>query len=108
WQPPSGTCPQMGAIVVVVVEVDVVVDVVGVPPNSTAPMSHRTPCGRETSRWSSASQAGSPLPGAAGFPASMSGLPGSGAWVGVGPPLSCKGPRLALTPVTLPLVSPPT
>jgi len=39
----------MGGIVVVVVEDEVVVevDVVGLP-NSTAPMSHRTPCGRGT------------------------------------------------------------
>ena len=55
-------------------------------PDSNAPMSQATPCGLVTPRWSVSGQE-------ALSPASMAGLPGSSAWVSMGPPLSCKGPR---------------
>ena len=48
-------------------------------------MSGALPWGREMPRWSVVT------PGTA-TPASMAGLPGSRAWVKVGPPLSASGP----------------
>ena len=52
--------------------------------SSYAPMSQLAPCGRVTPRWSVVGQS-------AAFAASIAGLPGSRAWVWVGPPLSASG-----------------
>jgi len=52
--------------------------------NSNDPISQFVPWGRAMPRWSVAGQATL-------SPASMAGLPGSSAWVKVGPALSCKG-----------------
>jgi hypothetical protein len=49
-QSPRGVAAQNGGSVVLVVELVVVLVVVGVPPTSTAPMSHRAPCGRDAPR----------------------------------------------------------
>src|SRR5439155_83254 len=86
-------------VVVVVVEDVVVVEepalvVATVVPgtNSYAPItqvampSPLPSAGREKPRWS-VRGGGQSLP-----PASMAGLPGNSAWVGVGPPLPCRGP----------------
>ena len=64
---------------------------------SNAPMSQRPallrfPSGRLRPRWSVAAQESPPLPGPAGFAASIAGLPGSKARVSVGPPLSFSSP----------------
>src|SRR5262245_7711553 len=56
---------------------------------SKEPASQAGPWGRATPRWSVAGQS-------AASAASMAGLPGSRACVGVGPPLSPSGPRSAL------------
>src|SRR5215203_1153559 len=53
--------------------------------NSKAPMSQAAPCGRLTPRWSVAG-------GGHSTAASIAALPGSKAWVCVGPPLSASGP----------------
>src|SRR5262249_45813674 len=61
--------------------------------NSTAPTSTVLLTTRLKPRWSNNAPAGTaPL-----TPASMTGLPGSGASVSVGPPLFCKGPSSGLS-----------
>ena len=64
-----------------------VVNVVVVPAGctSTAPTSQATPDGRRKPRWS---VAGQPAAG----PALITGLPGSGRWVSVTPPLLSRKP----------------
>src|SRR5439155_18760473 len=63
-----------------------------VPPTSYAPISQVAipsplpSSGRGKPRWSVAGG------GQSSPPASIAGLPGNSAWVGVGPPLSCSGP----------------
>src|SRR5262249_9537297 len=69
-------------------------------------MSQRGPTGRATPRWSVASHAPSPLPGDAGLPASIAGLPGSSAWLSVGPSLSPRGPSFGSAPVMSPVAFP--
>ena len=56
--------------------------------SSKAPISTPAPWGRATRRWSV-------VPARAGSPALRAGLSGRKAWVMVGPPLSCSGPRRA-------------
>src|SRR5437870_471184 len=90
-----------GSVVVVVVVVEdvvvmeeaaLVVVTGAVAPSSYAPISHVAmpsplpSSGRGKPRWSVAG-GGQSFP-----PASIAGLPGKSAWVGVGPPLSCSGP----------------
>src|SRR5437867_5211664 len=71
-------------------------------------MSHRPPCGRATPRWSVGAQAPSALPGGAGLPALIAGLPARSAWFGVGPPLAAGGARRGSCPATFPVASPPS
>src|SRR5262249_7835699 len=75
---------------------------------SYAPMSHRPPCGRGTPRWSVVAQAPSALPGGAGLPALIAGLPARSAWFGVGPPLAGGGASRGSCPTRLPAESPPS
>jgi len=93
----------VGVAVLVAVGVGVLV-AAGLLPISTAPMSQvrlvAPKTGRTTPRWSVAWQAPPPLPGAAGLPASMAGLPGKSACVEVGPPLFVSGPSLGLMGAT--------
>src|SRR5262245_33408847 len=64
------------------------------------------PSTRVRPRWSAAGQAVAPLPGDAGLPASIAGLPARRACVSVGPPLLPSGPRRGAAPVTTPVMSP--
>ena len=70
------------------------VGVGGVPPDSTAPQSALEPWGRAAPRWSAT---GNSPPGVPEM-RSTTGLPASGAIVGVGPPLLCRGPSIGLAP----------
>ena len=75
--------------------------------NSYAPMSQMAVplaspfTGRTKPRWSVVKVAPKPSVQPPGLPASIAGLPFSSAWVWVGPPLSCRAPSSALTPVLL-------
>jgi len=77
----------------------------GVSRTSTAPMSQNplspASSGRGRPRWSVVTAQ------LAEATASTAGLPGNGAMVKVGPPLSCSGPKFGEMPVMLCVVTPP-